>query len=419
MPIAVTDRPLPSESPDFSGRLLLYIHVPVHRAEDGQLMIEPQAANGLRLWAANFNHVTVMQPLKPGLPDRPMCPVSQIPGADRIIFDPLPMAYRPDQFLRRLPAARRRIAANIAQADHLCFSLGGLWGDWGSVSAVIAHQQKRRYAVWTDRVESQVTRHRGQIGKGRAALRCRLTWRPMARLERWIIRRAALGLFHGRETHDAYAPFCREPHLVHDIHVGKADHLGPGPLARKRQDAASGPLRIVYAGRADPMKGPLDWVDILAALNRKGVDFRATWLGNGPLLGAMRTALDAAGLADRVDLPGFVDDRARVLEAMRQAHVMLFCHKTPESPRCLIEALISGTPLVGYEGAFAADLIAQHGGGRLVGMNDAAAAAGILEDLAGDRAQLADLMARASQDSAGFHDEAVFAHRARLIRDHS
>lgn len=382
-------------------------------------MIEPQAANGLRLWAGNFDHVTVMQPVRADAGDgKALQPVSQIPGADRIAFDPLPMAYRPDRFLRHLPAARRKIRSNIAQADYLCFSLGGLWGDWGAVSSILAHRMGRRYSVWTDRVESQVVRHKARSGQGRTALRSRLDWRPMAALEEWVIRRAALGLFHGRETYDAYAPFCRQPQLVHDIHVGKSDHIGPDALIRKRRAAAEGPLRIVYAGRADPMKGPLDWVEVLAILARRGVDFRATWLGDGPLLADIRARIDAAGLAPKVELPGFVGDRGAVLEGLRQAHVMLFCHKTPESPRCLIEALVSGTPLAGYDGRFAADLISSHGGGQLAPMDDTGALADILAGLAQDRTRLADLMDRAARDSAAFHDEAVFAHRARLIRDH-
>ena len=106
-----------------------------------------------------------------------------------------------------------------------------------------------------------------------------------------MIRRAALGLFHGRETYDAYAPFCQQPQLVHDIHVKKSDHIGPDDLIRKQQQAGSGPLRIVYAGRADPMKGPLDWIEVLATLAHRGMDFRASWLGDGPLLAEMRSRL--------------------------------------------------------------------------------------------------------------------------------
>ncbi len=401
-----------------SKRLLLYVHVPIHQ-DSGHFLIEPQAANGLRLWGKNFDHVTVMQPLIIGAEDRKgLQPVSQIAGVDKITFDPLPMAYRPDRFLRHLPATRQRIRNNITQADYLCFSLGGLWGDWGAMSSIFAYQMGRRYSVWTDRVESQVTRHKAQTGQGRAALRSRLTWRPMAALEKWVISRAALGLFHGRETYNAYSSFCQQPQLVHDIHVKKSDHISLGDLIRKQQQVGNGPLRIVYAGRADPMKGPLDWIKVLATLSQRGIDFHATWLGDGPLLPEMRSVIDAAGLADKVELPGFVNDRSTVLKALQQAHVMLFCHKTPESPRCLIEALTSGTPLVGYEGAFAADLLSGHGGGQLVKINDVSGLTDVLTNLAQDKTQLADLMNRAVQDAAPFDDETVFAHRAQLIRDY-
>jgi len=401
-----------------SKRLLLYIHVPLFKDSD-DFLIEPQAANGLRLWIRNFDYITVMQPLRTDEVDRTLLqPVSQIPGADRITFDPLPMAYRPDHFLRQLPAAQLKIKNNIAQADYLCFSLGGLWGDWGAVSSILAHHNGRRYSVWTDRVESQVTRHKAKTGRGRAALHSKLTWRPMATLEEWVIRRAALGLFHGSETFNAYAPFCQQPQLVHDIHIKKSDHISPDDLISKQQQAASGPLRIVYAGRADPMKGPLDWIEVLVNLARRGIDFRASWLGDGPLLDEMRSAINAEGLADKVELRGFVTDRSIVLKALQQAHVMLFCHKTPESPRCLIESLASGTPLVGYNGAFAANLLSGHGGGCLVQVSDVAGLVNILTRLAKDKAELTNLMDRAALDAAPFHDEAVFAHRSQLIRDY-
>lgn len=403
---------------DPSGKsLLLYIHVPVYKTSDGELMIEPQAANGLRLWASHFSDVTVMQPLMTDIKStKNLVSISKLPEISRIDFDPLPEAYRPDRFFREFFRTKQKIRENIEKSDYLCFSLGGLFGDWGAVSSIMAHRMKRRYSIWTDRVESQVVRHHGKTGRGRAALRSRLSWRPMAILERWVINRASLGLFHGRETYDAYAPFCRQPELVHDLHVSKADHIDPDDLVRKQEDVPGNRLRIVYAGRADAMKGPLDWVETLAIANENGVDFHATWLGDGPLLTDMRTAVEKAGLKDKVDLPGFVSDRRTVLRSLRQAHIMMFCHKTPESPRCLMEALLSGTPLLGYKGAFAADLISGHGGGQLVDMNDVAALADSLIGLDKNRTRLADLMKRAVRDSALFYDEAVFAHRAGLIR---
>ncbi|SET42392.1 glycosyltransferase [Oceanicella actignis] len=414
-------------SDDFQGArakagdtLLIYAPVPLHRAggrPDGALTLEGQACNGLRLWAENFARVISMMPLAEGPPPPDWVPLTEVgPSLERIRIEPMPVAWRPDRFLRALPAARRRIRALIDEADYLSFSIGGLFGDWGSVACVEARRMGRPYAVWTDRVESEVVRRSAGAGPWRARLRARLTHRPMAALERALIRRADLGLFHGRETYATYAPFCRRPEVVHDIHIAAADHIAPEALAAKTAAAAEGPLRIVYVGRADPMKGPLDWVAALAGLAARGVDFRATWLGDGTERAAMRREIAAAGLDERVSTPGFAADRGAVLEALRAAHVFLFCHKTPESPRCLIEALISGTPIVGYDGAFARDLIADHGGGRLAPLNDAAALTEILAQLAADRPALAELFARAARDGAPFDDVSVFRHRSELIR---
>jgi glycosyltransferase involved in cell wall biosynthesis len=233
-----------------------------------------------------------------------------------------------------------------------------------------------------------------------------------------VIRQADLGLFHGAETFAAYAPYSRNPQIVHDIAVPAQDRIAPAALAAKVSAVNQGPLRIVYAGRADPMKGPRDWLAAMQTLARTGVDFHATWLGDGRVLAEMRALVAAQDLGGRVALPGFVTDRAALLAALRQAHVFAFCHLTPESPRCLIEALMSGTPILGYEGAFARDLIAGKGGGQLVPRGDHAALAAALAGLSRDRTRLADLVARAAADGQGFDDVSVFAHRSHLIRTH-
>src|SRR5690606_14828692 len=107
-------------------------------------------------------------------------------------------------------------------------------------------------------------------------------------LERHVIGRAGLGLFHGRETFDAYGHLPPQAELVHNIHIRKGDHIPPGRLREKIAAAESGPLDILYVGRADPMKGPEDWVDVLALLRDRGVEFRAAWFGAGFQYEAMR-----------------------------------------------------------------------------------------------------------------------------------
>lgn len=274
----------------------------------------------------------------------------------------------------------------------------------------------RPYSVWTDRVESEVTRKSMHTGPLRRRIKAGITHWPMAWLERAVIRRASLGLFHGQDTFEAYAPYCANAQVVHNIHIGSADHISKAQLASKIGASASGPLTILYTGRAVPMKGPHDWVAVLVALANRGVPFRAQWLGDGSELPAMQRRLAEAGLQDRVALPGFVSDRAKVLQALREAHVFLFTHLTPESPRCLIEAMISGTPIFGYDSPYARDLIEEHGGGRLVPRGDVNALTDEIARLADNRHLSIDLMKAAHEDGAPFNDETVFRHRSDLIK---
>ncbi|MCX7644531.1 MAG: glycosyltransferase [Rhodobacteraceae bacterium] len=400
--------------------LLLSLSVHLHERE-GAFYLEDQACNGLRLWARHFERLIVVIPLDRAPPPPAWVPVAAHVGPElaRIEFLTLPVAYRPDRFLRALPAGVAALTPAIRRADYLGFAIGGLMGDWGTVGAVIAHRLGLPFYVWTDRVESEVMRAAIRSAPSwRKRLLARLMHRPMAWMERYVIRRSELGLFHGRETFDAFAPWCRNPQVVHDIHIRKADHIDPARLAEKMAGAGSGPLRICYVGRADPMKGPGDWLDVLEALEREGIDFEATWLGDGSGLAAMRRRVEGGPLAARVRLPGFVRDRGAILEALRGAHLLMFCHKTPESPRCLIEALVSGTPIVGYDSAFPRELIERHGGGRLTPPGEVPALAGAVAGLARDRQELADLIGRAARDGARFDDETVFRHRAELIRTH-
>ncbi|WP_297342011.1 glycosyltransferase [Pseudophaeobacter sp.] len=416
---------MPRTAPQTS--LLLYAPVPLYLFE-GALFIERQAVNGLQLWARHFDLITVMMPVSAVAPPAGWVPVHCYQQElSRVSIEPFPMAYRPDQFLRALPQALKRIRSLIAQADYLSFAIGGLFGDWGAVSCLAAHQLQRPYGVWTDRVESEVMRQSLERPSDKALdqttwrsrLRGRLYHRPMAWLEKSVIQRADLGLFHGAETFEAYHGLCRNPQLVHDIHIAEEDHISDSALAAKIADVGrKRPLRLIYTGRAEAMKGPIDWTTVLERLNVLGVDFHATWLGDGAALPQMKGRIQRAGLTNCVDFPGFIEDRSAVLQALRQADIFVFCHKTPESPRCLIEALTCGTPILGYEGAYARDLISGQGGGTLVSRGDTEALALRIAELDADRDQLAQRIADARVDGMPFSDVQVFAHRAGILKQY-
>jgi glycosyltransferase involved in cell wall biosynthesis len=405
--------------------ILLVLPLPVKYGDGGDLLVESQAANGLDRWAENFDRVRAACILTPEeqLAARSSIlwrPARELAHADRVEVIPLPWAFSPRLFLRHRKEVTRRLRDLIRQSRYLFFGISYTWGDWASLGGLEALRQRRAYAVWTDLVDHQVVRFNAQ----RQPLLRRLYRRHVdANLvmfyHHYLIRRCGLGLFHGRDCFDAYAPLCGNPHVVHNIHLKPHDAIAPVALAAKADAIEAGfPLRIGYVGRADASKGATDWLQVVKQLVDRGMDVRATWLGDGPLLEELRRQAQESGLGDRADFPGFEADRGKVLDFLRSLHILIFCHKVPESPRVLIESLVCGTPIVGYDSPYPRDLIGDSGWGMLTPLHDCEALVRAIERLERDRRELAAMVRGTSAAAVKFNDEAVFRHRSELIRAH-
>ena len=97
---------------------------------------------------------------------------------------------------------------------------------------------------------------------------------------------------------------------------------------------------------------------------------------------------------------------------LRSFDVFMFCHKTQESPRCLIEALICGLPIVGYDSPYPRNLISKNGGGILVPQDPKALACAIRTAAE----QRKELTFKARMDGALFDAATVFRHRSELMK---
>lgn len=397
--------------------LLLILPLTVHQS-GGRVFIEPQAANGLYQWAKHFSTVTVGLKLVPGEPPASSLAIDELPLNGRLKVELFPPAWTPASFAKSYRGERAKLAGLIDRHAYLHFAIGGAWGDWGAIGGLEASKKRRKFSVWTDRVESVAMHQEARKVAGiRRAVRSSYA-RVAEWLERRVIRRASVGLFHGMNTYDGYKRFCRNPQLVHDIHLKPSDAISAERLAAKVKTSTNGPLDIIYVGRIHPDKAPLEWIEALRIAADAGTDFRATWFGHGPMESEAKSLVETLGMSSKIQFPGNIDDRAELLEHLRAAHIMVFCHVTPESPRCLIEALASGTPIVGYKSPYAADLISANGGGALSEMNPKALADVIIR-VANGRASLPALINAAAGDGAHFNDEYVFAHRAALMKQYS
>lgn len=395
--------------------LLIGMGAPLYETDDG-LWIERQTASGLHGWNIGFDRITAFAPCLSGPPPEGYVDASQpgvLPAGTELM--PLPFGYDRGTYLRTRSDVRRRLSVAMAAAEANVFSFGGWYGDWGMEAANVAAEENVPHAVWLDRIESQVVSHApdaSAISRFKASVKGRL----VARNERTALRRADLALLHGRTVYDGLKDLSRNPWQSEDIHLGPDDRIPSEALRTKVGGVAQEPLRIVYAGRATTMKGPFDWIEVIARATSAGVPIRADWLGDGPDLEAMKARAAEAGLSDVVTFHGFVEDAAEVRDILRAGHLLLFTHLTDESPRILIEALFAGLPLVGYSDLFAHDIVAEKGAGLLVPRGDKAALVKALHGFDADRDRLAALIERAGASGTKLTHGEVFAERCRIVK---
>jgi glycosyltransferase involved in cell wall biosynthesis len=409
--------------PGSQKKMLLVVPVPF-RVQDNQLLFESQACNGLERWADNFESVIIAAPVIPEeVAENEKAIIWQntvtLAKPERFEFVPLPWAYSPLKFLSTYNSVRSTLAELISRSHYLQFAIGGIFGDWAAIGAIEAKKQGRPYAIHTDRVEHQVILRTSEGGKLKTRIKAKVMAPLMASYHKQIIKTAALGLWHGQDCYGAYSPFCENSHLIHDIHTKASDTIGSDQLSEKVNRAKSDQtIRICYAGRLDPMKAPLDWVQAVEAALKMGVKLQATWMGDGSLFAETQAMISDRGLENAIELLGFESDRQKLLKRIRDAHFMLFTHVTPESPRCLIEALTSGTPIVGYESPYAHDLLKDFGGGKFVPINQWQQLGEVIAELSQDRQLLSQMIEEAGINGKRFHDQKVFEERSNLIKQH-
>ena len=348
------------------GSMYLVLPVPF-RMQDGALYVEGAGRRmGLDRWADNFAEVTVAAPVGSGdilsasLAGVRWLPVSGLEHVARIRFQPLPWAYSPKVYYKVRAATVAAIRLEIERAEHLqyCHWRAGrrLGGECGARSQRDGAEVLRCIRIaFEHEVMRRTLTGAGLVRRLRVAVEAPL----MKRLHRKVIEGASLGLWHGDDCFRAYSPWCGENHLIHDVHTKAGDLISDADLAGKLEDVMSAPvLRICYNGRLDPMKAPLEWLGAVAAARSAGAQLEAVWFGEGSLLAEAQTERARLGLEEVVRFGGFVGDRAELLAQVKRAHVLMFTHVTPESPRNLLEALVCGTPILGYANPYAVDLVA-------------------------------------------------------------
>lgn len=127
------------------------------------------------------------------------------------------------------------------------------------------------------------------------------------------------------------------------------------------------PALIVAAGRLVPEKGFARLIEAFADLPDRSA--RLAIVGEGPEAESLHRQSETLGIADRVELVGYVADIRPWLD---QARMVVLASDFEGYPAVLVEALAAGRPVVATDCTPATRLLEAPGAGTVVPLNDAA-----------------------------------------------
>ncbi|MEZ5840192.1 MAG: glycosyltransferase family 4 protein [Hyphomicrobiales bacterium] len=150
------------------------------------------------------------------------------------------------------------------------------------------------------------------------------------------------------------------------------------------------PVRMLAMGRFVAKKGFDQLIRAARLMADRGVDFRLTFAGDGPLRGQLEALGAELGIADRVIFPGYVSYDQVGAYFMATDMVVMPCVVAASDdrdgiPTVIIEALLHRLPVVSTAVSGIPELVENEVTGMLVEQRDPEALAGAILKLAGDR----------------------------------
>lgn len=398
--------------------LLLVIPCVVDTSGD-QILIDGDFANNLRAYLTAFSQVRVLcPPIAPSFEYSfpSTCNISDIDGCDRLSFHILPQAYREDRYLRYVKSVRQLLSLELSRYEFRLISPHSAF-DWSTLAAEICIEKRLSYNMEADwnlpEVRADLWK---KMPRGPNKIR-KFLWRHWHDRKYYkALARSSLALLQGADVYHDLKKFAPNPHRVLNVQVGADDHIDAQSLACKLVSIPDKPtINIFYAGRASAIKGPFHWLDVITQLRDWRCAFHASWAGDGEELSKMRDVVRDRNLESVCSLLGKIE-RAQARQLSTNADIFMFCHLAKESPRCLVEALALGTPIVGFKSKYASDLVHTHGGGLFVEAEQTLALAELVRRLIEHRQELALLTTSAAASGQLLHMDAAIDERIKLMK---
>jgi glycosyltransferase involved in cell wall biosynthesis len=200
--------------------------------------------------------------------------------------------------------------------------------------------------------------------------------------------------------------------------LGPVEVIGNGVAPRPARPPLGDPPVIGFAGRLVPDKGPDLLLEAFLEVADRHPTARLVLVGDGPLRATLRARADAAGVGDRVALPGHLP-REEVERILDPAWVQVVPGRWAEPfGTVTLEAAVRGTTVVATDVGGPGELVRTAGLGTVVAPGDVRALAAALDTAVTDRhaAERAGTAARAAVLAEHTHDRVVDRFEALYAR---
>jgi colanic acid/amylovoran biosynthesis glycosyltransferase len=225
--------------------------------------------------------------------------------------------------------------------DFHCLGLTDMLQPQQTIVYVIEYTHETRMQVL------MLDRGRGMLGRLRG-----MVWLMQQERRRRRAFRAADGLqSNGYPAHDLYGPMNRDSMIYLDGRMTPGLFATEAEMtARETRRAAGAPLRLIFSGRLEPMKGAQDLLPVARRLMAKGVAFSLDIFGAGSLRDEIANSIPGLGPAAQVRLHEPVDFETALVPFTRQeADLFLGCHRQSDPSCTYIEAMGCGVAVASYD----------------------------------------------------------------------
>lgn len=152
---------------------------------------------------------------------------------------------------------------------------------------------------------------------------------------------------NGYSMYEAVRPWARERLRFLDSRMSLGDVISEEALATRLAGRAGRPLRLIFSGRYEPMKGSLDAVAVAVECLKRGYDIELVCYGAGSLKDEMIRLAASSPRAGRISVNGPVPF-PELVKLTRDCDVFVCCHVQADPSCTYVESFGAGLPIVGY-----------------------------------------------------------------------